>query len=417
MGIGGSGMSAVAQIAKAYGYNVNGCDSAPNTPYLSHLIKSGIEVFPAHSVEHIQDIDLLAVSPAIFHQNNTHPEIEAARQKNILITWQDFLGKYLHQNKNLICIAGTHGKSTTTAMAGILLQHAQLDPTVEVGATVKAWNNNVLIGNGQWFISEADEYNDNFKSYHPDILILNNIEMDHPEYFQTEDNLLSHFQRLVDRSKTIIFNSDSPLIHKLKLPSNAIPYSISMYPNDLNLSVPGIHNKSNALGILKLATLLNISPATAYSALLSFQGLTRRIDLIGESNLIKIYDDYANHPTAYKAVLSTLHDLYPNQNLIAIIEPHTFSRLRSVLPQLKDSISQATQVIFTKIYASREKDPGDFSSQNLVEASKHPNAIYIPESNDVISHLKQTLKPNDIVVVMGSGNSSMLANQILSSLK
>jgi len=414
MGIGGSGMSAAAAIAASQGFEVTGCDIDPQSPYLSELKQFSIPILPLNDPKNVINSDIFAVSP--FYLFSSYPEVELAKSQHKLTTWQDFMGNYLHKDKFVIAIAGTHGKSTTTAMAGALLETANLDPTVLVGAKVKSWQTNFKIGHSKYFVCEADEFNDNFKSYHPDILILNNIEMDHPEYFQTETNLLSHFQRLIDQSKQLIYNSTSPLIHKLNLPSTAISYNLSEFPNELNLQVPGDHNKSNALGVLKLARALNIPTPTAFQALSKFSGLSRRIELIYEQNNIRVYDDYANHPSAFKAVINTLKNLHPNSNLIAIIEPHTYSRLKAVLPQLSDSLSHADQIIFTEIFASREANPGNFSSEDLVIASNHPNSSYISNFSDVVSKISQLTFPTTIVV-MGSGNSSKLAHQIARSLK
>lgn len=394
-------MSAVAQIAKAYGYDVSGCDQKQE----------------GHSIDHLNNIDILAVTPAIYYQNASHPEFIEAKKRNIVMTWQEFMGNYLHKNKFLVCVAGTHGKSTTTALAGLLLDQAGLDPTVEVGATLKEWHNNMRIGMSKYFVCEADEYHDNFASYHPDILILNNVEMDHPEYFKTETNLLAHFTRLIRRVRAnghIIYNSDSPLIHKLNLPTNAISYSLSDFPSKLKLGVPGDHNKSNAMGIIKLAEILNIPYDLVAQSLNRFSGLSRRIELIGEKNGVKIYDDYANHPTAFAASIAGVKELNPVSKILAIIEPHTYSRLRAVLSDVPESLKNADQVIITKIFASRETDPGDFSGQDI--ANSIPNSLYIPEFSDVLSYVKNHQSLYELILVMGSGDSSKLAHQILDSL-
>lgn len=416
MGIGGSGMSAVAQIAQSYGFEVTGCDQNLNTPYISKVKKAGIKVFAEHDVAHIEDIDILAITPAALFQNASHPELQEAQKKGIAMKWQQFLGDFLHQGKKLVCIAGTHGKSTTTTMAGLLLEQADLDPTVEVGATVKEWHNNMRVGAGDWFVSEADEYHDNFATFHPDILILNNIEMDHPEYFQTIENLLAHFQRLIDRSKTVIFNTDSPLIHKLSLPKDAISYSLSEFPTDLKLGSPGTHNKINAMGIIKLGEFLHLPPSIVHKTLSSFSGLERRTELIGESHDIKIYDDYANHPTAFAASIEAVRESNPNSKIIAVIEPHTFSRLRAILSDLPASVKNADEIIVSKIFASRETDPGDFNGADIVSAMHHPHAQFIAEFEKIIDHLTSAAKPGDVILVMGSGNSYKLARDLLAKL-
>lgn len=392
MGIGGSGMAVVAEIAKAYGFKVSGCDLK----------------LQGHNPDHLQNVDILCVTPAIFFQNNNHPEVELARQKNILITWQEFMGKYLHKDKFVICVAGTHGKSTTTAMVGELLTQSKLDPTIELGASGHR------IGKSKYFVTEADEYYGNFLHYRPNIAILNNIEFDHPEYFKTLDNMLDIFQKFVDQTDLLIYNTDSPLIHKLKLPNNSIPYSISEFPKDLILKVPGDHNKTNAMGVIKLAGLLKLLKSDYVKTLENFQGIDRRLQELGTVNGITVIDDYANHPTAFLNNIKALREKYSGKPIWVVIEPHTFSRLRAVLADLAPALKDADHVIISKIFASRETDPGDFSGSDIAEVI--PGALYIPEFSDIIRHLTLNIKHPSVVLVMGSGNSDKLAREILHKL-
>lgn len=427
MGIAGSGMSAVAQIAAAQGYQISGCDLNLDSPYLSH-VKSTVKdlhLYSGHSPDHLKNIDLLCVTPAIFYQNNTHPEIEQARAQGILSKWQDFLGTHLHRNKYLICVAGTHGKSTTTAMVGLLLEKANFDPTVEIGATVKDWHNNVRIGKSKYFVSEADEFHDNFATYMSDVIILTLVEYDHPEYFGSYDHMLESYLKFLGHLKpngTIIYNADSPgcvqLINAFKPanPANLIPYHLNQFPINLNLSQPGDHNKLNAMAIIKLGQLLKIPNSIVTKTLKQFLGLERRLDLLGEKNGIKVYDDYANHPSSYKATIQAIKQQNPHSKIIAVIEPHTFSRLRSLLSELPDAVNQADEVIVSKIFASREQDPGDFTGADIVAAMRHPNAQYIPEFTQVIQTVRLQAKPQTIILVMGSGNSYKLSRDILANL-
>jgi len=195
-------MSAAAAIAKAYGFEISGCD-----------LKTG-----GHDVKHLEGIDILAVTPAAFFQSAHHPELVEGQKRGIVMTWQEFMGKYLHKDKKIICIAGAHGKSTTTALTGLLLETAGFDPTVELGAPVPAWKANFRVGQGKYFVSEADEYYHNFLNYHPQIIILTMIEMDHPEYFQTFDKILDAYKQFVELlppDGTLIYNSSDPGNKKL----------------------------------------------------------------------------------------------------------------------------------------------------------------------------------------------------------
>lgn len=416
----------MAQIAIAQGYEVSGCDIQTNTPYLDKLKSSGVQVkiYQNHDASHLDDVDILAVTPAVFFQSAQNSELQTAKQKNILMTWQEFMGKYLHIDKTVICIAGTHGKSTTTAMVGQLLEKAGLDPTVEVGATVPVWHSNVRVGRGKYFISEADEYYHNFLHYHPDIVILNNIEMDHPEYFKTFDNVLQAFVDFVKNIKpggTLIYNSDSSgvqelllKISKYNLDLKLVPFSLAKFPTNLTLEIPGNHNKSNAMGIIKLAEVLKINYELTIYELTNFGGIGRRLEELGTKNRITVIDDYANHPTAFAANILAVKEKYPNRRIWCVIEPHTFSRLRAVMSEIPKSLEKADAVIITKVFASREKDPGDFSGADIAKVI--PHSRYIPEFSDVVKTLVSETKPKDIVLVMGSGNSYKLSRQILETL-
>lgn len=403
MGIGGSGVSAAATIAKAYGFEVSGCD-----------LKTG-----GHDVKHLEGVDILAVTPAVYFLSKQHPELIEGQRLGIAMTWQEFMGKYLHKDKQVICVAGAHGKSTTTALAGLLLEAAGFDPTVELGAPVPAWKANFRIGKGNYFVSEADEYYHNFLNYHPQIIILTMIEMDHPEYFGTFAKILATYKKFVELLPphgTLIYNSSDPGIQqllKLLKPRtyNLIPYSIEDFPKDLKLQIPGAHNRENAAAIIKLAQYLKIDPIPT---LTTFTGIGRRLELIGEKGNIKVFDDYANHPTSYAATLQALREKYPEKRIWAVIEPHTFSRPKATLTDYPEAFKSAHQVIVSKIFASRETDPGDFTGANIATAT--PNAVYIPEFNDIAQYLKSHVSISDLILVMGSGDSSRLAHLILESL-
>lgn len=406
MGIGGSGMSAAAKIARAYGYEISGCD-----------LKTG-----GHDAKHLQGVDILAVTPAVFFQSSQHPELKTAQRRGMVMTWQEFMGKYLHKGKQVICVAGAHGKSTTTALAGLLLEAAGQDPTVELGATVPAWNANFRVGRGKYFVSEADEYYHNFLNYHPQIIILTMIEMDHPEYFQTFDKILDAYKQFIEllpHNGVLIYNSSDPGIQKLLKTLDArrytlIPYSIADFPPGLQLQIPGTHNRLNAAAIIKLAEVLKIDHELTNQVLTNFSGIGRRLELLGQKRGIYVYDDYANHPTSYKAAIQAVKEKYPKSRLWAVIEPHTFSRPKATLPDYPAAFKLAHQVIISKIFASRETDPGDFTSQNIADSLK--NSLYIPEFPDIALYLKSHVSSSDIILVMGSGDSSKLSRQILKSL-
>ena len=218
MGIGGSGVSAAALLAQKEGYQVTGCDLQAETPYLDKVVKAKIDVFKGHDTSHLNDVDLLVTTPAVFYQSSQHPELIEARNSGRLLVLRQFLGEYLFKNKRVVSIAGTHGKGTTTAMTGLVFEDAGLDPSVFVGATVKKWRSNFRSGKSDIFITESDEFYDSFLYYRPDVIILNNIEFDHPDYFKSEKEMVKSFAKHVNSlkgDKVFIFNQDSPGIKKL----------------------------------------------------------------------------------------------------------------------------------------------------------------------------------------------------------
>lgn len=398
-------MSAVAEIAKAYGFEVSGCD-----------LKTG-----GHDVSHLEDVDILAVTPAVYFLSKQHPELVEGQQRGIVMTWQEFMGKYLHKDKFVVCVAGTHGKSTTTALAGLLLEAAHLDPTVELGATVPPWGNNFRIGKGRYFVSEADEYYHNFLNYHPQIIILTMIEMDHPEYFNSLDNVVDAYRKFISNIKpggVLIYNEtiEQFSILNSQFPNNfqKIKYSIRDFPKNLQLQVPGSHNRENAAAIIKLAAVLKIPSSISISTLSSFTGIGRRLEELGTVNGITVIDDYANHPTAFAANISAVKEKYPKRRIWAVVEPHTFSRPKATLSDYPTAFKLAHQVIVSKIFASRETDPGDFSGADIAAAT--PRSLYIPEFSAIALYLKSHVSNSDIILVMGSGDSSRLAHLILKSI-
>lgn len=458
MGIGGSGMSAVAMIAKAQGFEVTGCDLQESTPYLDKLKKEKIPLFVGHSEKHLKGVDILTVTVAVFYQNKDHPELLAGKRKN-LMQWQAFMGKYLQKGKRVICVTGTHGKSTTTTMLGLLYEAAGFDPTVEIGATVTQWDANYRVGKSNIFINEADEFYGNFLNFHPDIIVLNNIEFDHPDYFESEDHVIKTFQSFLDNlkgSKILIFNQDAKGIDKLFRrvegkffnELNLVGYTLKFKPliptdnsfkgiissrtekgtrfsvvneksglkEQFNLKIPGDYNVSNALGVIALSTLEGISLETTKRFLKSFSGSGRRMELIGEKKGIKVYDDYAHHPTEVKATLSGLRQLYPNQKIICVVEPHMFSRTKILLHDYRNAFSSADSVLIAPIYKSRDKETFGVSNKSIVKVAKHKDVHAFGSMDEVVEAVKQSATPGSVIIVMGAGKSYKLARDIFEAI-
>lgn len=454
VGIGGSGMSAAAMIAKSQGYEVTGCDLQEKTAYSEEFKDSGIQVLTGHDKEHIKDADLVAVTPAVFFQNQNHPEISEAKKEGKLLTWEKFLGGQLQFGKKVVCIAGTHGKSTMSALAGLIFEKAKLDPSVMVGGTLKEWKANFRSGSGKYFITEADEFFDSFLNYSPEIIVLNNIEFDHPDYFKDESEVTKSFEKFIERlkgEKTLIFNQDSEGIKKLfssigedKLSKiKLVGYSAfdpvvsvknsfrakdvvfgkkstdflavnnqSGYKENFSTLLPGKFSVSNVLGIIALSQVAGIESKHIKEVLTSFNGIGRRMELITEKKGIAVYDDYAHHPTAIKETLHGLRQKYPKNKIWVIVEPHTFSRTKALLSLYKDSFTDADEVIIAPIFKSRDKEDFGVNGEDIVSVSGAKSVRYLDTFDKIAEEIGRNVVKGDVVIVMGAGLSYKLARLV-----
>ena len=396
MGIGGSGASAVAFLASKMGYEVTGCDLEEKTAYSQRIFKG-------HDPKHLIGEDLLVISPAVKYQNSRNPEYLEALKRGMVVTWEEFVGKYLVDGKKLICIAGTHGKSTITAMTGHLLADAGFDPVVLVGAKVPEWGGNARFGHGDYFVLEADEFNNNFLNYHPDIAIINNIEFDHPDFFKNEEEVRQSFDKFIKNlkgEKILITQKDNPHKH-------------------FNLKIFGQHNQANANMVYVLGTKLGINEGVIIKSLESFGGIERRMQLIGEGRGIKVYDDYAHHPTAIRATLEGLREAYPDSKILVIDEPHGYKRTKALLPEYKGVFDSADKVIIGPIFQARDEIDPSITPQKVAEASSHKNIFAFTTFEDLFRNLKLEISNcnYEVIVVMGAGKSYLWAREIAGLIK
>lgn len=417
LGIGGSGASAIAAIAKAQGYQVSGCDKVPFNEFTKVFDQNTL--FEGHSPDHLERVDILAVTPAIYSLDPNNQELLAAKNKGIpVMTWQEFMGKYLEEDKFVIAISGTHGKSTTTAMVGLLLENAGLDPTVELGAVIPQWGTNYRIGKGGYFVSEADEFNDNFLVSYPNISIVTTIEMDHPEYFKDFASYKKSFKKFLSQTKDkIIANYSDPgvkdvLASHLTSGSTSLDYSKQLI--DFPLQVPGKHNILNASAAYQVGLALGIDPEVIKKSLQNFTGIGRRFEYLGEYNGAKVYSDFAHHPTEIKVTLETAREKFPDKEIVVIFQPHMFSRTYALFDDfvkvLKNSPADKTYIL--DIFPSREVDTRLVTSKQLVEAIDQENVLYVPES-EILEKIKTEAGDNKILMFIGAGDNHKLAKELL----
>lgn len=418
LGIGGSGASAIAKIAQSQGYEVTGCDKIIDNEFTQDFDKSIL--FQGHSPEHLEGFDILVITPAITTLDPHNPELEEAKKKNIpILTWQQFMGEELEKDKFVIAVCGTHGKSTTTAMIGQLLEDIGSDPTVELGAIVPKWEANYLIGKGKYFVTEADEFNDNFLPTHPDVSIVTTIEMDHPEYFEDFGAVKESFTKFLAQTKqTIVANlEDEGVAHVVKdvmKLSNVSALDYTKTEVDLDLKIPGKYNLLNAKAVFQTGLILGVEPLTIIKSLNNFSGIGRRFEYLGKFKKADVYSDFGHHPTEIKVTLETARQKFPDKRLICIFQPHMFSRTKYLFDDFVKVFRTlpVDRSVIIDIYPSREVDTGMVKSEQLVTSIAKENVEYnSPEA------LKETLlkeAENECVLFfVGAGDIDAVARNLV----
>lgn len=423
MGIGGSGISAIARMAREQGDDVSGCDLEESS-ITYRLRKDGIPVEIGHSPDHLKRIDLLVHTPAVFYQSQTHPEYTRATKKGLAMIWEEFMAKYLQKNKFVIAVSGTHGKGTTTAMISRIAEEAGLDPSCEVGANLLDWDKkNYRIGKSKYFICEADEFREKFLLYKPDIAVITSIEMDHPEYFRNFDQIMTAFTKFALKSTTLVINGQDKgclqllkNLSKLKYQGKIIKYNL--IPVSLKLKLPGKHLRQDAAAAWAAAKVLGLSDEAIKNALEKFSGCERRYEYRGEVDGVKIYDDYAHHPTAVTANILATRELYPKKNIWVVFQPHMYTRLKNLFAEFVASLRLADRVVITDVFSRRESGLTKPSGKDLAIAVGSPKATYVGgDLVNVANFVIRNTDKGDVVLFLGAGDIYKASDQMLSGAK
>ena len=415
IGIGGIGVSAVARMFLLEGKQVSGSDRS-ESEVTRELAKLGAEIFVGHSAENVaNDIDLIIYTIAIPPDN---PELVRAGELEIkAITYPQALG-LISADKQTVAVAGTHGKTTTTAMLAQIAITAQLEPTVIVGSFLLDHASNFIAGRGDLFIVEACEYQRSFLNLNPQIVVITNVEADHLDYYRDLADIQNAFGELVGKVPAdgyLICNPNDPnLAPFIKHAGCQIIDYTKIDTSQLKLPAPGAHNVLNAQAALAGAQILGVSPSTSLRALNEFKGTWRRFQFKGQlADDILIYDDYAHHPTEIRATLAAAREKFPERRIVAVFQPHLYSRTRQLLASFAESFIDADQVLLAPIYAAREEPDGVTSSEQLAEAIGSKAANY-PDLPAIATALKNTVQPNDLIITIGAGNICEVAEALLS---
>ncbi|MCK5332243.1 UDP-N-acetylmuramate--L-alanine ligase [Candidatus Parcubacteria bacterium] len=448
IGIGGIGLSALAQFMKEKNKWVSGSD-LNSSPITDNLEKKGIEVCIGQSGENIEsDIDLVIHTMAI-PENNL--ELQKAKELRIrTITYPEALG-VLFNDKLGIAVCGTHGKSSTSAMAGLLLDDAELDPLIFVGSIVPRYESNLKIGEGKYFLIEACEYQRAFLNYYPKIIILNNIELDHTDYYKDLEDFKSAFAEFLihlPNDGILICNGDDENISKIKHQISSVVRFGLGETNDVRadnikfeegevkfdvfydrknlgefvLQVPGLFNVYNALGTIALGLTLKIPAEKIKKSLKNYSGIWRRFEIKGEYKGTTVISDYAHHPTAVRSIIKATKNFYPGRRVLTVFQPHQHNRTKELYQDFLKSFDKADVLILAEIFdvAGREENKGQaVSSLDLVndikkqdkEVSK--NIFYAKDLQETRKLIDEKIRPDDILLIVGAGDIYKIADEIV----
>lgn len=441
IGIGGAGLSALAMVLHEAGYAVSGCDRSPS-PFVDSLRALGVPVHLGHDPAHVQDAELVVRSSAV---PPDHPEVRAAEERGVPVVKREAVIGALMADLMGIAVAGTHGKTTTTAMLAWIAMAAGRDPSFIVGGLIRGLNRNARAGQGDLFIVEADEYDRMFLGLQPRIAVVTTIEHDHPDCYPTPEDFFDAFVMFAERlpSDGILVACDADpgarrLADRVEAHGRSVvrygwgpparwwarPMAVDRFEiyrgdqpiGELKLQVPGHHHGLNALAALAAAEAVGISPANALEALGRFPGTARRFEVKGEVHGVLVIDDYAHHPGEIRATLRAARARYPGRPIWAVFQPHTYSRTRALLKEFAQAFEDADHVILTPIYAARETDTLGVSSQDIVRQMIHPDARHVPDFDAAIAYLKERVQPGDIVLTLGAGDGYRIGEQLLDLL-
>jgi len=393
IGAAGAGMSALYNFLKEKGLDVTGSDKSSD--------------FPNHNEQNItNNIDLIVYSLAI--PDNNVELVKAKTLKIKTLSYPEALGLFFNEYETLVTVAGTHGKTTVTSMIVQALVELEQDPSIIVGASsVALGNKNYRVGESDIAVIEACEYKEAFLNYQPNIAVINNIDIDHLDYFKTEENYRKVFEDLINnisKDGWLVINKKSiDIVGEIDRPDLQV-IAFDDPKDEFNLKVPGKHNRMNAEAAYTVLRLLGTEHSKAIKALNDYSGVKRRLEYIGQSaNGAFYYDDYAHHPDEIKVTLQALREKYPDNNLTVVFQPHLYSRTKKFYDQFVDAFGRADKVIIPNIYAARDVEAdSDLTAEKLAQDIQ--NGEFIDGLKKTAEWIKENQKEGDVIITMGAGD-------------
>lgn len=418
IGIGGIGVSSLAQYYLSTGWKVSGSD-AVKSEITDELKKKGAKICIGHRAENVSGADLVIYSAAIKPDN---PELSSTWERSSqVLSYAQAVGE-LTKKYFTIAVSGSHGKSTTTALIGLILIEAGLDPTIIVGTKLKELNsNNFRLGKSEYLVLEADEYARSFHNYFPKIAVLLNIDKEHLDVYKNLAGVIAGFKKyLKNVSEYIIANKEDKNIKKILfskfyfLNSKVIWYRKGKH----NLSIPGTHNQFNAEAAWQAVKILGVKKSIADKVFHSYQGAWRRMEkLKPKSHTLKaiLYSDYAHHPTEIKATLQSLREKYPKKNIVCVFQPHQQDRLNRLFKEFTTAFIVADKAIIYPLYKVKGRDTIGRTSEDLVKTINEPNVLYAPDFKSVLRMIDSDIKSDSVIIFMSAGDLDERVRAYLSS--
>ncbi|MBP0439199.1 UDP-N-acetylmuramate--L-alanine ligase [Tianweitania sediminis] len=444
IGIGGIGMSGIAEVLKNLGYEVQGSDQSDG-PNLQRLRDKGITCFVGHKAENLGNAEVVVVSTAI---KKTNPELMAAREKSLPIVRRAEMLAELMRFRQAVAIGGTHGKTTTTSMVAALLEAGGLDPTVINGGIINALGTNARMGEGDWMVVEADESDGTFLKLPAEIAVVTNIDPEHLDHYGSFDRVRAAFRQFVENvpfygfgvmcidhpevqalvgrieDRRVVTYGENPQAdvrfanHRFEGAKSVFDVVIrdrktgsTVEMTDLRLPMPGRHNVSNATAAIAVAYELGIREAGLRRGLEGFSGVKRRFTHTGSWNGVEVFDDYGHHPVEIRAVLKAARESTSGR-VIAIAQPHRFTRLRDLFDEFASCFNDADTVLLAPVYAAGEDPIDGINSETLASAARaagHRDARFIEGPQLISGVVRSVAKPGDYVVFLGAGNITQWA--------
>lgn len=445
MGIAGAGMSALALIARHRGVSITGCDSDISGTGADDLTALGVPVFRGHDPSHVDRARAIVVTAAV---PRDHPELERARALGLAVVRRaDALGDLVAGGtEGVVAVAGTHGKTTTTVMVTEALTAAGRNPTGVAGGRVAAWGGNARIGGDALYVVEADEYDKAFLSLRPTIAVVNNVEADHLECYGSMEALEEAFADFASRAGRVIIGADDDGADRVALRVSAPVWrvghgatadvrirAVRLEPGgsratialpgghsvELALVVPGLHNVRNAAAALAVLHALGADVQAGAKALSEFRGVGRRFERLGDAGGVTVVDDYAHHPTEVAATLAAARQAFPGRRLIAVFQPHLFSRTALHGEALGKALAAADVVVVAPIYGAREQPQAGVTHHLVVRGATRAGAatVAVRDRAGLTTHVARAVRGGDVVFTLGAGDITRVGPELLGILK